>query len=132
MTGDDDNQRAGLEEIVVYCLENLVCFQVTCREEENLVRQVADRLGFRPRRVHELDKGRTAFFIGPFGTIIFGRIIEKSGPMAVWKGLDNNKTSRHCTITSAVYRRIPADCHQAYMVWARDHEPGKPRPAGGG
>jgi len=95
---------------------------VTCREESEMVKEVALRLGFKTFKVQELEKNETAFFLGPFGIIIFGRIIEKEGPVAVWKGFDTNKTSRHCTITSAVYRRIPKDCHEAYMVWAKRKE----------
>ncbi|MEW5726133.1 MAG: hypothetical protein AB1896_23690 [Thermodesulfobacteriota bacterium] len=115
--------REELAETMAFCLDQRICFRVTGREETDLVKEVADRLGFAPFKVQELEKGEVAFFIGPFGTIIFGQVVEKDGPLAVWKGLDNNKNARFCTITSAIYRRIPRDAHDCYMVWARRNRP---------
>ncbi len=104
---------------MAYCLSNQVCFQLSCREEADLVKEVARRLGFEAFKVDELAKGEEAFFIGPFGTVIFGRIGEKSGPVSVWRGFDNNRSARYCTITSAIYRRIPRELLDAYLLWAR-------------
>ncbi len=120
-----DRQR--LKETIAYCLDHAVCFTVSKKEECDLVREVALETGFRPYLVHELEKGEEAFFIGPFGTIIFGRVIEKAETVTVWRGYDKNKTSRHCTVTSAIYRRIPRDAYDAYKVWARRFCPW-PRP----
>ena len=111
--------RDSLIETVTYCLENGLCFTVSKKEECNLVREVARKTGFVDFMVQELEKGEEAFFIGPFGTILWGRIVEKTGPVAVWKGNDRNKVSRCCTITSAIYRRIPRDLYDSYKVWAR-------------
>lgn len=108
-----------LEETITYCLDNGLCFTVSGAEQCLAVRQAAERMGFMPFLVHELDKGEEAFFIGPFGTVLFGRVISKQGTVAVWQGNGSNKTSRCCTVTSAIYRRIPRDLHINYKIWAR-------------
>ena len=117
--GERRLSQAELEEAFAFCLEHRICFKVPQAEEIERLKRTALKLGFKPYRVDQLAKGQEAFFIGPFGAIIFGRIVERIGPIAVWKGLDSNKTSRHCTITSAVYRRTPRDLIDRYLVWAR-------------
>lgn len=108
-----------LRQTILYCLDRGMCFTVSCRDECDEVRQVALAAGYQPFLVHELEKDEEAFFIGPFGTIIFGRVVDKRENIAVWRGHDKNKTSRHCTITSAIYRRIPKDAYDSYKIWAR-------------
>lgn len=117
--GERRLSQAELEEAFAFCLEHRICFQVPQPEEIERLKETACKLGFKPCRVDQLAKGQEAFFIGPFGAIIFGRIIERVGPVAVWKGHDSNKTSRHCTITSAIYRRTPRDLIDRYLVWAK-------------
>lgn len=116
---ENELDQAKLEETIGYCLDRGVCFTVKGREQCLTVQEVARKLGFFPFLVHELEQGEEAFFIGPFGTILFGRVIEKQGSVAVWQGSGGNKTSRCCTVTSAIYRRVPRDLHDNYKVWAR-------------